>query len=652
MKLLLRCLVFSIILNLQAQSSFNSESFSVTKDDLELNVYAKDSTANALIIYETGKSYVDRGTFLLKSEIKKKLKILNRNGFDKATETIYLYGKSLDKERVKKIKATVYNIENGQVTQTQLDKSAIFEEKYDENRTLVKFTFPNIKEGSVIIYSYTLESPYMFKYKSWYFQEDIPKLYSEYSPSIPANWEYNIKLVGGKKLHTNTSSLRKNCLQSGGAGSSDCGDYIYVMKDIPAFIEEEFMTTKENYIARIEYELKVFRGFDGRIKRYTKTWKNVESEFKTDNSFGRQLKKSSVVKNLLSETIVNETDPLKKAKAIFEYVQDTYTWNEKFNIFNDVSVKNLVRDKSGNVSEINILLHNLLKANNISVKPVLLSTRNNGFATRIYPVMSDFNYVIVQATIGDETFMLDATDDYLSFGQLPFRCLNQYGRMLDFKEGGYWVDIKANQLSFKKYRVRLDIDDDETLKGTIKGNKTGYHALRAKKNYFNNSEDYLNYYINKYPSVQFINHESETIDKINPEFSEEFEIEQSIERVGDNLYINPFLIEFLDENPLKLQQRTYPIDFGYKNAFLYSVELNIEGYDVVDIPKPVNLNLPNKTGTLLFNTSVNDNSVILFFKFNFKEAIYDSPYYDSLKDYFASIVEIQKNSLIVLKKKS
>ncbi|MCK8481132.1 DUF3857 domain-containing protein [Psychroserpens algicola] len=651
MKFVLRFLIIALALNLSAQSGFNSEGFEVTKQDIELNVFDKDSTANALIIYEKGESYVDRETFLLKSEIKKKLKILNRNGFDKATETIYLYGDNGKHERVKKIKATVYNVENGQITQTQLDKNAIFEEQYDENHTLVKFTFPNIKEGSVIVYSYTLESPYMFKYKSWYFQEDIPKLYSEYRPSIPGNWEYNIKLVGGKKLYTNVSSLRKNCLQVMGAGSSDCGDYIYVMKDIPAFIEEEFMTTKDNYLARIEYELKVFRGFDGRVDNITKTWKSVEGELKTDNDIGRQLKKSSVTKDLLSDTIIAISDPLEKAKAIYEFVQNTYTWDKTFNIFNDVSVKDLVNNKSGNVSEINILLHNLLEANDIDVKPVLLSTRNNGFATRIYPVISDFNYLIVHVTIGEQIYMLDATDDYLSFGQLPIRCLNQYGRLLDFKEGGYWVDINANQMSVMKYRVNLNIDDSEALSGTIKGNKTGYHALRAKRAYFSNPDTYLDSYSNAYPSTQFVDYESETTNKTATEFSEEFKVEQSLENVGGNLYINPFLITFFDKNPFKLQQRTYPIDFGYEDAFLYSVELNVKDYEVIDIPKPINLSLPNKTGTLIFNSSINGDSVILFFKFNFKEAIYDAAYYDSLKSYFATIVDIQKNSLIVLKKK-
>jgi hypothetical protein len=649
-------IVLLITLNLNAQSGFNSEGFEVTKQDIELNIYEKDSTASALIIYEKGKSFVDRKTYLLNSEVKQKLKILNRNGFGKATHTVYLYGKNGDKETVTDIQATVYNLENGQVTKTKMDKSAIFEEKYNDNYTLVKFTFPSINEGSVIVYSYTIVSPYMFKYKSWYFQEDIPKLYSEYRPSIPGNWEYNIKLVGGKKLHTNTSSLRQNCLQVKGAGSSDCGDYIYVMKDIPAFVPEKFMTTKENYLARIEYELKVYRGFDNRINNFTKTWKTVDSELKNDKDIGKQLKKSSITKDLLSDDIVNETDVLIKAQAIYDYVLNNYTWNKEYNIFSDVSIKDLIENKSGSVSEINILLHNLMLANDIDVRPILLSTRNNGFVTRVFPVMSDFNYLIIQVTIDEQTYMLDATDNYLAFGQLPFRCLNQYGRLLDFKEGGSWVEIKADQASYKKYRVSLKIDgddddDDEHLIGNIKSNTTGYHAMVVKKSFFENPDRHLEAYENDNSSIEFLNYTAKNPQKNEPDFTETFEIKQPIERIGDNIYINPFILTSYDENPLKLQERNYPIDFGYKDAYLFSVELKTENYEVISVPKAVSLSLPNNTGTLVYSANINEDTVTIFFKYYFKEAIYDSAYYESLKEYFSTIVDIQKNSLIVLKKK-
>ncbi len=651
-QLLLTTFLLIISAKSLSQNEFNSEDFTVTRSDLNINTYEKDSTANALVIYEYGKSYVDKRTFKLVTEVKRKLKILNREGFDKATNVIYLYTDGNKKEKISNISATTLNIENNNVTKTELENSQIFEEKYNERYTIVKFTFPNIKEGSVISYSYTLTSPFMFKYKEWFFQDDIPKLYSQYETSIPGNYEYNIKLVGFLKLDVNHGVIEGNCLDGGNGAYADCVNTNYIMRNIPAFTEEDYMTTKYNYLSRVEYELKTVRGFNGSVNHYTKTWATVDSELKTDKELGRQLNKSSSTKNLLDDSIVNEKDPLTKAKAIYEFVQDTYTWNNEYSIFKDVSVKDLIDNKSGNVSEINILLHNLLDDNNIEVKPVLLSTRDNGFATQIYPVLSDFNYLVVQATIDGISYLLDATDSYLPFGQLPFRCLNQHGRLLDFKKGSYWIDIEAEKSSSVSYRLELDLTADNILKGKTAKKTTGYHAMSPKKNYFKDKENYIKSRKDTYPTMTFLEYDVKTENKKDRDFDEEFIIEHEPESVGEKIYLNPFLFKFFTENQFKLQERTYPIDFGFKDAYLYALKLQIDdSYEILEHPKDLVLKLPNNTGSIIFTTKVENNTVELFFKLNFTEPIYNPEYYNYIKEFMRTIVDIQKNSLIVIQKK-
>ena len=417
-----------------SQNTFNSEDYAITKGDIETNIYKKDSTAHALVIYELGNSYIDKFDFKLKTEIKKKIKILDKEGFNQATiiENLYNNDEGYIKEKILDINATTSNIIDGKISKTKIEKSQIFEEKYNDNITRIKFTLPNVKEGSVISYSYTIESPFIFKFKDWEFQHDVPTLYSEYRASIPGNYQYNIKLVGGQKLDINDSKLEKDCLNAGDGTKADCFVTRYVMKNIPAFVEEEFTTAKMNYLSRVDYELKTYKGFDGSIKNYTKTWKTTDRDLKTKQSIGRQLNKSSIVKNVLPESIIIEKDLLKKANAIFKFVQQNYTWNDKYNLFKEVSLKDLVTNKTGRASEINLLLYNLLANNGIDVKTVLLSTRAHGLATKVHPVITDFNYLLVQATINDKSYLLDAMDNYLTFGQISFRCLNQYGRLLDF----------------------------------------------------------------------------------------------------------------------------------------------------------------------------------------------------------------------------
>lgn len=635
-----------------SQNQFNSNDLTVTRADLDIRTFENDSTADALMIYEYGNSYVDKNTFQLVTDVKQKIKIFNRKGFNKSKIEIYLYNDGNKKEKISDISATTYNIENSGVSKIQLEKSQIFEEKYNDNYTIVKFTFPNIKEGSVISYSYKLETPFMFNYRPWYFQGDIPTLYSEYHASIPGNYEYNIKLVGFLNLDVEESVIEKNCLDGGRGSYANCSNYKYVMKNIPAFIEEEYMTTTNNYIARIEYELKTVRGFDGTVDNYTKTWKTVDTELKTDKDIGRQLEKSTTVKGLLDESVVNEKDPLTKAKAIYRYVQDTYVWNGKYDIFKDVSIKSLVENKSGKVSEINILLHNLMDQNDIEVKPVLLSTRSNGFATKIFPILSDFNYLIVQATIDGKSYLLDGTEKYSSFGELPFRCMNEYGRLLDFKTGSYWIDINAEKISTVQYKVEINLNEEGQIEGKTNKKTTGYHALPLRKAYFENKQEYVKSQKERYDFMDLVAYDVKTQDKNDFEFEEEIGIQLETELVGDKIYLNPFLFKFFTENLFKLQQRTYPIDFGYKDAYLYAVKLVIDdNFTVLEIPKDAILRLPNNKGSLTLSNKIENNVVELYFKINFNEAIYNPEYYTYIKEYMAGVVDIQKNSLIVIGKK-
>lgn len=649
--LILACFIFTSICF--SQSKFNVSGYNVTNDDLIINTYSKDSTANALVIYEYGNSYVYQDDFKLKTEVKRKIKILNRDGFDEANVSVLLYKSGDRKEKISDIIGSTSNInENGSIDIQKLDKGQIFTEKYNENYTLVKFTLPNIKEGSVIKYSYKLSTPFFFNYRSWYFQGDIPTLYSEYHASIPGNYEYNIKLVGKIPLTVNTTDIEKNCLEASRGASADCFKTFYVMKDIPAFIDEKYMTTRENYIAKVEYELKVYQGFDGQKDNITKSWKTTDKELKTEKGIGRQLNKGSLVKNLLSNEITNEKDQLKKAKSILTYVQSNYKWNEEFNVFKDVSLKDLIKNKVGRSSEINLLLFNLLKENGIEVLPVLMSTRSNGLPTKIFPVISEFNYIIIQSKIGEETYFLDATSPYLPFGQLPYRCLNQYGRLLDLKDGSYWVDIKPKENSTISYKVETKIEDD-ILKGTLEHKTTAYKSYDNKSAYFKSKSGYMADYQNENSNFTVLNHDVNTTKKNSNEFIEVIDFEIESEIIGNSIYVNPFITTFFDENPLKLQERTYPIDFGYKDSYTYIYKLVYDGnkYKVTEIPEIKRLQLPNKTGVLLMNVTKNDSEIIIYFKFSFKEAIYNQHFYPYLKQYFSTIVDLQKNSLIVLKEK-
>ncbi|MCF6184500.1 MAG: UbiD family decarboxylase [Bacteroidales bacterium] len=73
----------------------------------------------------------------------------------------------------------------------------------------------------------------------------------------------------------------------------------YAIKDIPAFKEEtDFMLSSNNYISRLDFELSQYNRFDGTTDKYTKSWEDVDREFRGDKNVGRQLTKKGFFEKL------------------------------------------------------------------------------------------------------------------------------------------------------------------------------------------------------------------------------------------------------------------------------------------------------------------------------------------------------------------
>ena len=67
----------------------------------------------------------------------------------------------------------------------------IFKEEVDKNWEKMKFSMPNIKEGSVFEVEYTLTSDFVANLPDWKFQFAIPVVRSEYEVVIPEYYYYN-----------------------------------------------------------------------------------------------------------------------------------------------------------------------------------------------------------------------------------------------------------------------------------------------------------------------------------------------------------------------------------------------------------------------------------------------------------------------------
>jgi len=649
-------LLFLLFLSLAAQAQ-NFNYGAITYDDYEFDRKKLDSNANAIVLKEFGTASIQRddntGSMELIFEHHVKIKIYNKEGFKEANIIIPTYKDDTREETISELKASTFNYIQNNFVETVMDKKAVFTENRSKYTRLTKFTLPNLKEGSIIEYSYKLRSPNMFNFKTWEFQSDIPKVVSEYLVYIPGIYNYNVSLRGFQKLTDQKVELSKECLRLSGT-AIDCSKITYLMKDIPAFIEEDNMTAPSNFKSAIYFELSDVQSLNGSKTSYTKTWKDVDYELSTDKSLGAQMKRKDVFKGLIPIITKGSNDDLEKAKAIFNYIKKQIKWDNYYGKYAVDNIKKALENRSGNVADINLNLIAALSAANLDAEAVILSTRDNGTVNKLYPVISDFNYLVAKVNIGDKSYLLDATEPLLPFGLLPLRCINDQGRVINLKKPSYWIDLTASQKTVSSYILIGKMTPEGKILGTLTTHTLGYAAYNKRKDIlrYNSVDEYVEKLDERLTRIKILDHSIINIDSVEHPLTEKYEVEFTVTD-GSNtnqFYLSPFFINTISKNPFNLNERTYPVDLGAASDERIIINVTLpEKYQLIEKPKDMAIGLPNAGGKYILNTNLEDNTISMNQVLQFNNAIYQPEEYLYLKEFYSKIIQNQKTEFLLKK---
>ena len=638
MKKTLLTLIILFSLNSFSQKSKSTKIGNISLEELKMTTYAKDTVANAVVLYEHGNHYIDEDKDYKKTtDFYSKIKILKKSGANKAIIKIPFY----DKAKVYNIKGITYNLIGEKIKKINLLDKDIFTKKLNGKWQEIRFTLPDIKAGSVIEYAYTITSPYS-RIKDWHFQSDIPKAKSDFTASILGNWEYNIRSVGFLKLNRNEASIKKRCHYIPGLGNGDCLTLSYGMDNIPAFKKEKYMLSKENFISKIAFELKSFTNPDGRVRKYTKTWKDADRNLK-NNFLDNQSSKKNFFKKELSQDILLTENEHEKANKIFKFIQNHFTWNDKYWPSKKVRIKDAFKEKTGTIFDINLSLYNSLQAANIKSYLVLTSTRSRAVPTRLHPVVNDFNYLLVKVIINNKTYFLDATHKFLPFGLIRYNALNGDGRVMDFKKGSYWETIQQKKRTSRIIKAQLEVNKDDELKGDIVITTKGYFAINDREKLNNeDNKTHIENFESKHPLLEVENFEHTNLEKNDETLYQIYSINfEDFENEG-KLKINPFLIKRHTKNPFKLNDRDYPVDFGYPRSENYILRLKLpENYKINNLPESKAISLPNKGGKFILNFKNINNTINVYSKIVINKKVYSSDEYHYLKEFYNQIIKAQ-----------
>ncbi|MGF1923709.1 MAG: DUF3857 domain-containing protein, partial [Bacteroidia bacterium] len=295
-----------------------------------------------------------------------------------------------------------------------------------------------------------------------------------------------------------------------------------------------------------------------------------------------------------------------------------------------------------------------LSAANIDAEAVILSTRDQGIVNKLYPVITEFNYVIAKVNIGAESYLLDATDPLLPFGLLPIRCINDQGRVINLKKASYWIDLKASQKSVTNYVLDGQLTKEGIIKGTITIHSLGYDAFNKRKEIksHNSIEEYVEKLDNKLTNLKITSEEVYNIDSLELPLTEKYGVEFAAHDATNSsqLYLNPFFINRISKNPFNLNERTYPVDLGSASDERIVINLSLpEKYDLIDHPKDMAIGLPNNGGKFILKTTFEDNKIAISQYKQFSKSIYGPEEYLYLKEFYSKIIQHQKTDLLLKK---
>lgn len=645
----------------------------ISPSDFELPGNIPDTSYGAIILADVGKSSFEgnnKGFFSLIYKHQRRVKIINSKAFDLATVKIPLYKSTQSdaEELLDGLKASTYNLVNGKIEETKLNKDDVFREVLDRKHVVKKFTMPAVKEGSIIDISYTIKSDFLFNLQPWTFQGGYPRLWSEYQLNLPEFFQYLFLSKGKHPFHIKESKEKfhgytvrvPSSNQASGSDdlislSSNNSISRWVMKDVPVLREEPFTTSMNNHISKIEFQMAGQQFPNMAYRDIMGTWQKAKEEMLKDPQFAGTLEETHGWANeLLAGLNLQGKTNLEKAKAIYYYVQKNIKSLGVGGYELSQPLKQTFTSRKGYVPDVNMLLVLLLKKSGLSASSILLSSTDNGMVNPEYPLLHQYNYLIAGLSEGNQRYYLDASKPGLGFNKLPAETYN--GTMVVMDAMVSFPKIYPDDISETKVTaVKLSNDPTDKSKWTAKleSNLGYYESLDIREEIAEKGkEEYQKKITGSYTgdfSADKV--ELKHLDDFEKPISISYEIHIDQAEDANLVYFNPMLKEGLKENFFQSSERKYPVELPFLIDESYNIVMNVpEGYVIEEVPQSARVSLNETEGSFEYLITKDEKSVALQTRLKINKTFFDNEEYEALRGFIGYVVKKHAEQIVFKKK--
>ena len=645
----------ALTLTVKAQqvTSLDQEFGKINQADLEMKSCDFEKDANAEVLISKGDLYYDQ-TFNVVLEVHRRIKIFNDNGKTYADIVIPFYGGDRS-EFITGLQAETINLVDGKVEITKLDKKQIYIKNIDKVRSEMIFTFPNIKSGSIIDYKYAWNGEDYGYVPTWRYQEEIPVRYSELDTKLPDLLYFSTRTKSMLSLTKYSTSQDNGSIGIG----ADAISYVNEcakreMDNVPSLKDEPYMSSKTDNQASISFILTSIRPINGFVKSRADTWAKIGGVLNDDDNFGHQVKKKLAGEDvIISQAKALKTDD-EKIAFLFNKVQASMKWDDEDSWNTNVGTSDAWDTKTGNATEINLILCHLIKKAGVDAYPMVVSTRDHGKVYSAFPYLGQFNRAVVYIPVDStKQYVLDASNKYNMYNEIPYNILNSSGFYID-------MDKKEQDIVFlqKKNPIResifitAEIKPDGKIDGSAEISSISYNRMADIDDYKTNGEkkyiDNLREDDNnlKISSLKMENMEVDSLPLVQT-------IKFNLDLTGsdDNyIYFNSNLFSSLHKNPFLSETRSSDIDFGYPSSLIISgIYKEPAGYKVDAMPKNISMTMPDRGITFKRMIGEQDGSIVVRYTVTYNKSLFFKENYADFHEFFKQLFQML-NEPIALKK--
>jgi hypothetical protein len=656
----------------------------ISDAEIAMKSYEPDPAAPGVVLFDKGAvshRYIDHRGFMQEYKRHVRLKIFKKEAYDLANVIIFYF----KRQKISELKASCYNVENGKLVETELEKNNVFDESLTRTRLLRKFSIPAVREGSIIEYTYTITDEFVVGLPDWTFQqEEIPTIWSEFEAEIPTFIEYN-KIAQGWYPFTlavdenvNTSMSLTITERTGGSISKSSMGSVnieyqvkklhYIQENVPALKPESFVASTSDYLSCIYFDVHAvydtdlipsgtsYQMVNGSFRERNNTWEKLGEEMLED-SYDDALKSSKYTADIAEQTVAGKTTVIEKTTALYEYVGKNFQVRHLPYPWMSQTFEKLNKDRNGSETDINLLFVNLLRKAKLNAWPVMISTRAHG---RIHPIRIDpaeMDRVITAVELEDETLLLvDASAFPNPIGLLDNEDLNEDGLLIKAKGNVKWVPLQ-NKVPVKTiYLATLDLKPEGMLTGKVVCAQMGYDAVKSHVA-LSKDKDPMNFVRSTFKEwaadgtfseIKIENGDAWQEPTVKTEFKMESSAFSSVS--GTKIFVSPSLGLGLHENPLKNPTRKFNVDLGTPHDENYNIIINIPpGYTVEEKPKGAKMAFGENALVFEYLVESTPDKIKVIIRNKYKKPYIGADLYPELREYFSTLVAKMEEQIVFTK---